>query len=266
MAKVTIPKLREMKAKGEKITMLTAYDYPTARLLDQSGIDILLVGDSLGMVVLGYPNTLPVTMEEMLHHTSAVSRGAKDALVVGDMPFMSYNLGPLEAIKNAGRFIKEGGAAAVKLEGCGNQMVQITRAVVEAGIAVMGHIGLTPQFIHQMGGFKIQGRDQDQAELLLSGAKALEDAGIFSLVLEGIPKDLAKRITNTLNIPTIGIGASVECDGQVLVIHDLLGLTGQKPPKFVKQYANLHEAMHEAIRAFKDEVREGIFPSDEYTY
>ena len=266
MAKVTIPKLREMKAKGEKITMLTAYDCPTARLLDQAGIDILLVGDSLGMVVLGYPNTLPVTMEEMLHHTNAVSRGAKEALVVGDMPFMSYNLGPFEAIRNAGRFIKEGGAAAVKLEGCGNPMVQITRAVVEAGIAVMGHIGLTPQFIHQMGGFKIQGRDRDQAELLLNGAKALEDAGIFSLVLEGIPKDLAKRITNTLNIPTIGIGASVECDGQVLVVHDLLGLTGQKPPKFVKQYANLYEAMREAIRAFKDEVREGVFPSDEYTY
>jgi 3-methyl-2-oxobutanoate hydroxymethyltransferase len=266
MAKVTIPRLKEMKAKGEKITMLTAYDYPTARLLEQAGIDILLVGDSLGMVMLGYPNTLPVTMEEMLHHTKAVSRGASEALVIGDMPFMSFNLGAFEAINNAGRFIKEGGAAAVKLEGCSQHMIEITGAVTEAGIAVMGHIGLTPQFIHQMGGFKVQGKDQDQAELLLNGAKRLEDAGIFSLVLEGIPQDLASKITRSLSIPTIGIGAGIECDGQVLVTHDLLGFTGRKPPKFVKQYANLYETIIESLKTFKHEVQSGTFPSEDYTY
>ncbi|MGA1795394.1 MAG: 3-methyl-2-oxobutanoate hydroxymethyltransferase [bacterium] len=266
MGKVTIPKLKDMKEHGEKITMLTAYDYPIARLLDQAGIHMLLVGDSLGMVMLGYPNTLPVTMEEMLHHTRAVARGAQDALVIGDMPFMSFNLGPTDAIRNAGRFIKQGGASAVKLEGCGEPMVAITRAIVEAGIGVMGHIGLTPQFIHQMGGFRVQGRDRDQAQLLLDGAKRLEDAGIFSLVLEGIPPNLAATITRALSIPTIGIGAGVECDGQVLVIHDLLGFTGQKPPKFVKQYAHLYETMLEAVKAFSAEVQSGAFPSDDYTY
>jgi len=216
--------------------------------------------------MLGYPNTLPVTMEEMLHHTKAVSRGTNEALVVGDMPFMSYNLGPFEAINNAGRFIKEGDAAAVKLEGCGQHIIKITRAIVEAGIAVMGHIGLTPQFIHQMGGFKVQGKDQDQAKLLLEGAKNLEDAGIFSLVLEGMPQELASKITQSLSIPTIGIGAGIECDGQVLVTHDLLGLTERKPPKFVKQYAKLHETIFEALKTFKHEVQSGIFPSEDYTY
>ena len=266
MARVTIPKLRQMKAEGKKITMLTAYDYPTAILLDQAGIDILLIGDSLGMVMLGYANTLPVTMEEMLHHTKAVSRGAKEAIVVGDMPFMSFNLGPLDAIKNAGRFIKEGGAAAVKLEGCGEHMLNITEAVVNAGIAVMGHIGLTPQFVHQMGGFKVQGRVEDQAELLISGAKKLEEAGIFSLVLEGIPEDLADRITRAITIPTIGIGAGIKCDGQVLVTHDLLGLTEKKPPKFVKQYASLYQTMQDAVKSFINEVHSGDFPSKDYTY
>ncbi|MGA1865230.1 MAG: 3-methyl-2-oxobutanoate hydroxymethyltransferase [bacterium] len=266
MAKVTIPSLKEKKTKGEKITMLTAYDYPTARILDQAGIDILLVGDSLGMVMLGYPSTLPVTMEEMLHHTKAVSRGANEALVIGDMPFMSYNLGSFEAIKNAGRFIKEGGATAIKLEGCGQYMIEITRSIVNAGMAVMGHIGLTPQLIHQMGGFKVQGRDQDKAELLLAGAKKLEEAGVFSIVLEGIPGDLALRITNSLSIPTIGIGAGISCDGQVLVIHDLLGFTGKKPPKFVKQYANLYETITKSLESFKKEVQSGAFPSEDYTY
>ncbi|MGA1839364.1 MAG: 3-methyl-2-oxobutanoate hydroxymethyltransferase [bacterium] len=266
MAKVTIPLLKEKKTKGEKITMLTAYDYPTARILDQAGIDILLVGDSLGMVMLGYPNTLSVTMDEMLHHTKAVSRGASEALVIGDMPFMSYNLGSFEAIKNAGRFIKEGGAAAIKLEGCGQYMIDITRSIVEAGIAVMGHIGLTPQLIHQMGGFRVQGRDQDKAELLVGGAKKLEEAGVFAIVLEGIPKDLALRITNSLSIPTIGIGAGIFCDGQVLVIHDLLGFTGKKPPKFVKQYANLYETITKSLESFKKEVQSGAFPSEDYTY
>ena len=266
MAKATIPSLKEKKTKGEKITMLTAYDYPIARILDQAGIDILLVGDTLGMIILGYPNTLPVTMEEMLHHTKAVCRGAKEALVIGDMPFMSYNLGPFEAINNAGRFIKEGGAAAIKLEGCNQYMIEIARSIVNAGIAVMGHIGLTPQLIHQMGGFKVQGRVQDQAELLLDGAKKLEEAGIFSIVLEGIPQDLAFRITKSLSIPTIGIGAGIACDGQVLVTHDLLGFTDKKPPKFVKQYANLHETIIKSVESFKKEVQSGTFPSEDYAY
>ena len=266
MAKVTIPGLRQMKADGKKITMLTAYDYPTARLLDEEGIDILLIGDSLGMVVLGYTNTLPVTMEEMIHHTQAVSRGVTNAIVVGDMPFMSFNLGPTDAIKNAGRFIKEGGAAAVKLEGCNDYILEITNSIVKAGIAVMGHIGLTPQLVYQMGGFKVQGKEKDQEEILINGAKRLEEAGIFSIVLEGIPPDLAGTITREVSIPTIGIGAGLECDGQVLVIHDLLGLTGRRPPKFVKQYANLHPIMKDAVHRFIEEVKTGAFPSEEYTY
>jgi len=266
MAKVTIPGLKQMKAKGEKITMLTAYDYPTALILDQSGIDMILVGDSLGMVILGYDNTLPVTMDEMLHHTRAVSRGVREALVIGDMPFMSFNQGPAEAIKNAGRFIKEGGAAAVKLEGNTKNMIEITHAVVNAGICVMGHIGLTPQFIYQMGGFKLQGKDIDQAGLLIDGAKKLEDAGIFSLVLEGIPGQLAGSITKSLSIPTIGIGAGKECDGQVLVTHDLLGFIDKKPPKFVKQYIKLFPLVQDAINKFKEEVVSGQFPAEEYTY
>ncbi len=266
MSNITIPKLKQMKAKSEKITMLTAYDYPMAMLLDQAGIDLILVGDSLGMVALGYRNTLPVTMEEMIHHTKAVSRGTKDALVIGDMPFMSYNTSKEEAIRNAGRFIKEAGASAVKLEGCTQRMVEITHAVVDAGISVMGHIGLTPQFIHQMGGFKVQGRGIDQAEYLLEGANMLEEAGVFSLVLEGMPKELAGRITKSVSVPTIGIGAGNECDGQVLVTHDLLGFTGQIPPKFVKKYAQLFKPMKEAIEAFRDEVRSGEFPSEDYIY
>lgn len=266
MSRKTIPGLKQMKMDGEKITMLTAYDYPTAMLVDQAGIDIILVGDSLGMVVLGYNNTLPVTIEEMLHHTKAVCRGTKEAIVIGDMPFMSFNLGTTEAIRNAGRFIKEAGASAVKLEGCTARMIEITKGVVDAGISVMGHIGLTPQFIHQMGGFKVQGKEINQAEMLIEGAKGLEEAGIFALVLEGLPGGLAGKITKSIGIPTIGIGAGAECDGQVLVIHDLLGLTGKKPPKFVKQYIQLFQPMQEAIKSFKDEVRSGEFPSDEYVY
>lgn len=266
MPRVTIPQLRQMKADGKKITLLTAYDYPTAKLLDETGIDILIVGDSLGMVMLGYSNTLPVTMEEMLHHTKAVCRGVNEALVVGDMPFMSHNTGAAEAIKNAGRFIKEGGASAVKLEGCGLGIIEIIRAIVEAGISVMGHIGLTPQFIYQMGGFKVQGKEHDQAKRLLSGAKALEEAGVFSLVLEGMPKELGSKITRSVSIPTIGIGAGAGCDGQVLVTHDLLGITGKKPARFVKQYANLYQVSKEAVERFKHEVQSGAFPTDDYSY
>ncbi|MEW6379877.1 MAG: 3-methyl-2-oxobutanoate hydroxymethyltransferase [bacterium] len=264
--KVTIPGLKQMKQNNQKITMLTAYDYPTAVLLDTAGIDILLVGDSLGMVALGYENTLPVTMEEMLHHTKAVKRGCKRGLIVGDMPFLSFNMDSSRAIENAGRFIKEGGAGAVKLEGAMEPILRSIRCLVEAGIAVMGHIGLTPQLVHQMGGFKVQGREKESADLLSESAGKLEEAGVFALVLEGIPADLARNITRQIAIPTIGIGAGPHCDGQVLVTPDLLGLSDAPKPKFVKQYASLHTVMLSAIRSFRQEVLEGKFPSDEYSY
>ena len=264
--KVTIPGLKQMKQDGQKITMLTAYDYPTARVLDEAGIDILLVGDTLGMVVLGYENTLPVTMEEMLHHTKAVKRGCRRGLIVADMPFLSFNVDSKSAIENAGRFIKNGGAAAVKLEGASGQILRTIHCLVEAGIAVMGHIGLTPQLVHQMGGFKVQGREKKDADLLIESARMLEDAGIFALVLEGIPADLAQSITRQLSIPTIGIGAGVHCDGQVLVTHDLLGLLDSPKPKFVKQYASLHATMLAAIHSFRQEVLEEKFPSEEQSY
>ena len=264
--KITIPDLKKMKQKGYKITMLTAYDYPTALLLDKAGIDILLVGDSLGMVVLGYENTLPVTMEEMLHHTRAVKKGCKRGLIVGDMPFLSFNVDSREAIKNAGRFIKDGGAEAVKLEGASKPILKTIQCLIEAGIAVMGHIGLTPQMVHQMGGYKVQGKDPKTADLLMEGAKRLEEVGIFALVLEGVPADLAQKITRLVSIPTLGIGAGPHCDGQVLVTHDLLGLSEFPKPKFVKQYASLYPLMLSAINSYKQEVLEGKFPSKEYTY
>ena len=264
--KITIPGLKKMKQARQKITMLTAYDYPTAILLDKSGIDILLVGDSLGMVMLGYENTLPVTMEEMIHHTRAVKRGCKRGLIVGDMPFLSFNVDHREAIRNAGRFIKEGGAEAVKLEGAAGPILNTIDAIVNAGVAVMGHIGLTPQMVHQMGGFKVQGKDQKTADFLIEGAEKLEEAGVFTLVLEGVPSDLAQKITRHLSIPTLGIGAGPHCDGQVLVTHDLLGLSESPKPKFVKQYASLYPLMISAISSYKQEVLEGKFPSKEYTY
>ncbi|MGA1876089.1 MAG: 3-methyl-2-oxobutanoate hydroxymethyltransferase [bacterium] len=264
--KVTIPGLKRMKQEGRKITMLTAYDYPTALLLDKAGIDILLVGDSLGNVMLGYENTLPVTMGEMLHHTKAVKRGCSRGLLIGDMPFLSFNIDSQQAIENAGRFIKEGGAEAVKVEGATEPILKAILSIVEAGIAVMGHLGLTPQMVHQMGGFKVQGRDTKAAEILVEEARRLEEAGIFSLVLEGIPGDLAQRITYQLSIPTIGIGAGPHCDGQVLVTHDLLGLSESGKPKFVKQYASLYPIMLSAIISYRQEVLEGKFPSDEYSY
>jgi len=264
--KITIPCLKKMKQEGRKITMLTAYDYPTALLLDKAGIDILLVGDSLGMVILGYENTLPVTMKEMLHHTRAVKRGCRRGLIIGDMPFLSFNVDSKNAIKNAGRFIKNGGAEAVKLEGATESILKTIQSIVGAGIAVMGHIGLTPQMVHQMGGFKVQGKDARSADILIEGAKRLEDAGIFALVLEGVPGDLAQKITRQLSIPTLGIGAGPHCDGQVLVTHDLLGLSEFPKPKFVKQYASLYPLMLSAINSYKQEVLEGKFPSKEYTY
>ncbi len=263
--KITIPDILEKKRQGQKITMLTAYDYPTALLVDRAGIDMILVGDSLGMVVLGYETTVPVTMDEMIHHTKAVVRGARFALVVGDMPFMSYNTSEKDAIVNAGRFIKEGGADAVKLEG-GTTVQSIVETIVRAGIPVMGHIGLTPQTISQLGGFKVQGRSAEAAKKIIEDAKALEDAGAFSLVLEAIPAEIAERITRTVRIPTIGIGAGISCDGQVLVYQDMVGLFDRFVPKFVKQYSQVGEIMLDSFKQFKEEVEKGIFPGKEHSF
>ena len=260
---VTVLDLRTFKERGERFVMLTAYDYPTARILDEAGVPALLVGDSLANNILGYENTLPVTMEEMLHHTRAVARGAKNALIVGDMPFLSYQTSLEEGIRNAGRFLKEGGAHAVKLEGA---MLELTGALVERGIPVMGHIGLTPQSVHAMGGYRVQGKSEEDARRLLDQAHALEKSGIFSLVLEGIPAPLAAQITNSLSVPTIGIGAGPHCDGQVLVITDLLGLGHGTYPKFVKPFADLRAEITRAVQAFRDEVAAGVFPDDAHSY
>jgi 3-methyl-2-oxobutanoate hydroxymethyltransferase len=262
--KVTLPLIQAMKRNSEPFSMLTAYDYPTALVMDQAGIDIILVGDSLGMVVLGYENTLPVTMEEMLHHCRAVSRGAKYALLVGDMPFMSYQVDVAQAVRNAGRFLQEGGMNAVKLEG-GSERADTIRAIVNAGIPVMGHLGLTPQSVHKLGGYRPQGRDAEAAYRLLEDAQVLQEAGCFSLVLESIPGRLAKLVTECLDIPTIGIGAGPSCDGQVLVTHDLLGIFERFTPRFVKRYANLSGEMRRAFSEFKEEVRANAFPGPEHT-
>jgi 3-methyl-2-oxobutanoate hydroxymethyltransferase len=262
--KVTTLALRQKKERGEPIVMLTAYDYPTAMVEDQAGVDVILVGDSLGMVVLGYENTLPVTMEEMLHHCRAVSRGAKSALLVGDMPFMSYQVSAEEALRNAGRFLQQGGMDTVKLEG-GRERLDAVRAIVGAGIPVMGHLGLTPQSVHQLGGFRPQGRTASAAKRLLEDAFLLEEAGCFSLVLESVPARLAELVSKRLSIPTIGIGAGVGCDGQVLVTHDLLGLFDRFTPKFVKKYANFHSEMARAFSEFKAEVETKQFPAAEHS-
>ncbi len=262
--KVTTLTFRRKKSRGEPITMLTAYDYPTALALDQAGIDSILVGDSLGMVVLGYPNTLAVTMEDMLHHCRAVSRGAKDALLIGDMPFMSYQASPLEAVKNAGRFLQEAGMDAVKLEG-GRERLSAVRMIIRAGIPVMGHIGLTPQSVNQLGGFRPQGRDATAARRLLEDALLLQEAGCFSIVLESVPSRLGAFISKRLDIPTIGIGAGGGCDGQVLVTHDLLGLFDRFTPKFVKKYADLHGEMARAFGEYIVDVEERLFPAEEHT-
>lgn len=262
--KITILDLQTKKAKGERFTMVTAYDYPTALIADEAGIDVILVGDSLAMVVLGLPNTVSVTMDEMLHHCRAVARGAKNPLLVGDMPFMSYtNTG--EAVHNAGRFLKEAGMDVVKLEG-GRRVAPIARAVVEAGIPVMGHIGLTPQTISQLGGFRVQGKDAAAVKQLMEDASALEEAGCFAIVLEAIPDRVAELITEKLTIPTIGIGAGLHCDAQVLVIHDMIGLFDRFVPKFVKQYANVREQMLAALQQYKAEVEAGQFPGPEHVY
>jgi 3-methyl-2-oxobutanoate hydroxymethyltransferase len=263
--KMTIGELQRKKGAGEKITMLTAYDYGMASFIDQSEIDMILVGDSLGMVVLGYDSTVPVTMEEMLHHCRAVRRGVRFALLVGDLPFMSYNTGREEAIRNAGRFLKEAGCDAVKLEG-GLEVVETVRAIVEAGIPVMAHIGLTPQTVSKLGGFRVQGRDAETARRVLDSSSALEKAGAFSVVMECIPDQLAGLITRALRVPTIGIGAGPECDGQVLVSNDLLGTYEKFQPKFVKQYARLHPLIRQALADYVREVRAGAFPGPEHGF
>ncbi len=260
-AQVTIPALGDMKRQQQKIVALTAYDFTFARMVDAAGIDLILVGDSLGMVVQGRSNTLPVTMDEMIYHTAMVARAAGRALVVGDMPFMSYQTSPDGAIANAGRFIKEAGAAAVKLEG-GAAVSPVIRAIADAGIPVQAHIGLTPQSVHQMGGYRVQ-RD---AARLRADAREVQAAGAFSVVLEGIPADIAKVITAELDIPTIGIGAGPDCDGQILVLHDLLGMHDRKLPKFVKQYQRLTTPIREGLEAYGDEVRSGQFPAAEHCY
>ena len=271
--KVTVPDILSRKSHSSteqgqthsRITCLTAYDYPTARLLDEAGVDILLVGDSLGMVVLGYENTLPVTMEEMLHHTRAVRRGTRRALVVADMPYGSYHAELEESLRNAVRFVKEAGAEAVKLEG-GEKRLELIARLVEAEIPVMGHIGLTPQSVHTLGGFKVQGKTVEAAEQLLRDAQSVEAAGAFAIVLESVPRELAARITQQLRIPTIGIGAGPECDGQVLVFHDLVGLTQGTVPKFARRYANLAEVIARAAGEYCEDVRSGRFPSDEQSF
>jgi len=265
MERVTLHTIRSMKERGERITMLTAYDYPTALLLDEAGVDMLLVGDSLGMVVHGFENTLPVTLEMMILHCQAVRRGTKRALVVVDMPFMTYQVSTAEAMRNAARLLAEGGADAVKLEG-GQRVADTVRALVETGIAVQGHIGLTPQSVSAFGGMRVQGKTVEAARQLLDDARALEAAGVFSLVLEGIPARLAALITRRVGVPTIGIGAGAGCDGQVLVTHDLLGLFERFTPRFVKRYATLADTMRSAFRAYCDEVRAGTCPTDEHTY
>ena len=261
----TVLDVQRFKEEGRRFAVLTAYDYLSAKILDEAGVPILLVGDSLGMVMLGYPTTLPVTVDEMIHHAKAVARGSRQALLVGDMPFMSYHESVEQAIANAGRFIQEGGMHSIKVEG-GGRIVEITQKLTAMGIPVMGHLGLTPQFVHQMGGFKVQGKSDKQAARILSDAKELEQAGAFSIVLEGVPSQVAVRVTEALRIPTIGIGAGPGTSGQVLVFHDMLGLTTGKAPKFVKRYANLAGEIADAAQRYMQEVGDGIFPGPEHSY
>lgn len=262
--RITTAAIREKKLKGEVITMLTAYDAAFARLLDAAGVDMLLVGDSVGNVVLGYESTLPVTMEEMLHHVRAVCRGASRCLVVADMPFMSYQVSVEEALRNAGRFLKETGAQAVKLEG-GKEVTAAVKAMTSAGIPVVGHLGLTPQSVHQFGGFKVQGKDAQAAQRLIEDARRVEEAGAFALVLECVPAQLASKVSQTLSIPTIGIGAGNGCDGQVLVTHDLLGLLPGFKPKFVKAYRTLHTEVSAAVREYIEDVKTRQYPAPEHS-
>lgn len=256
---ITVTKLLQKKDRGQKISALTAYDYPTAKLVDDSGIDIILVGDSVGMAVLGYDTTLPVTMNEMIHHCKCVARGVQNALLVGDMPFLSYQVSPSDAVKNAGKFLQKGGMDAVKLEG-GSERLETVRRIVEAGIPVMGHLGLTPQSVNQLGGFRAQGKTLIAAKKIYDDALLLEEAGIFSLVLESVPVQLAAEITKALKVPTIGIGSGPDCDGQILVLHDMVGMTDMQAPRFVKKYADVNSVILSALLAYKEDVENARFP------
>ncbi|MCX8027221.1 MAG: 3-methyl-2-oxobutanoate hydroxymethyltransferase [Thermodesulfovibrionales bacterium] len=255
----------QKKKSKEKITVITAYDYPFAKIVEESGIEVILVGDSLSMVVQGNDNTLPVTMDEMIYHVKMVTRATKKAMVIGDMPYMSYQVSVEQCLTNAGRYLKEAGANAIKLEG-GNEVVDLVKALVKAEIPVMAHIGLTPQAIHRMGGYKVQGKTEESANKLFDDARRLEDAGAFCIVLEAIPSDLAHKITSSLEIPTIGIGAGPHCDGQVLVLHDVIGLFDRFVPRFVKTYTNIKEPIISALKQYKKEVEEGSFPSEEHSF
>ena len=263
--RITINEIKEMKQKGEKIAMITAYDYSTAKLIDEAGMPLILVGDSLGMVMLGYETTIPVTMDEMIHHTKAVVRGTQHAMVIGDMPFMTYHVTTEDALRNAARFIQEGGAQSVKLEG-GETVAEKVKKLVECGIPVMGHIGLTPQSVHQFGGFKVVGKTPEAAVRLLNDAKALEEAGVFAIVLETVPAPLSKLVTEKVSVPTIGIGAGPDCDGQVQVVHDLLGLFTDFVPKHAKQYTVLCDTIRAAVSDYISEVKEGSFPTEKQSY
>ena len=265
VSKITVPLILERKLQGQKITCLTAYDYPTARLVDESGIDVILVGDSLAQVVLGYDSTIPVTVGEILHHLRAVRRATRRALLVADLPFGAYHVNEEETLRTAVRYLKEGGAEAVKLEG-GRKRAALIRRIVDAEIPVMAHIGLTPQSVHALGGYRVQGKTFDSASDLLADAQALEDAGAFALVLEGMPRELAALITQRCRIPTIGIGAGPSCDGQVLVLHDLMGLSFGPPAKFVRRYADVAGTLRAAFVHFRDDVAAGLYPSDEESY
>jgi 3-methyl-2-oxobutanoate hydroxymethyltransferase len=264
--KVTVPAVRQSKERGEKLVCLTAYDYPTARIVDEAGTDIVLVGDSLGNVVLGYDSTVPVTLEEMLHHTRAVRRGVERALLVADMPYGTYHTGPEDAVRAALRLVKEGGAEAVKLEG-GRRRVETVRRLVAAEIPVMGHLGLTPQSLNNLGSYRLQAKTADAARALVEDALLLEEAGAFAVVLEVVPREIAREVTAALHVPTVGIGAGPDCDAQILVTHDLLGLSFSKTsPRFVRRYANLRDAINEAVQTYADDVRTGAFPSDDESY
>ncbi|MDH5742624.1 MAG: 3-methyl-2-oxobutanoate hydroxymethyltransferase [Candidatus Aminicenantes bacterium] len=264
--KITIPHLQTKKENGEKIVALTAYDFPTARLVEEAGIDMILVGDSLGMVVLGYENTIPVTMDEMLHHTKAVSRAAQRSLIVGDMPYFSFHLSVDETVLNASRFLKEAGAHAVKIEGATEKRLELIKTLVDVEIPVMGHVGLTPQSIYHLGQFKVRGKEVEEAKKIMNDSLSLEKAGVFAIVLECVPMELARKITQMLKIPTIGIGAGAYCDGQILVFHDLVGYADGYLPKFVKRYADLHDVLSKALKGYAEDVRLGEFPDDSHSY
>jgi 3-methyl-2-oxobutanoate hydroxymethyltransferase len=264
--RVTVPLVMSRKGTGDRIAVLTAYDYPTAAILDACGIDIILVGDSLGMAVLGYDTTIPVTMEEMLHHTRAVTRAASRALVIGDMPYFSFHLSVEQALINASRFLKEAGAHGVKIEGASRRRLEVVEALTDAEIPVMGHVGLTPQSIRRLGQYKVKGADREEADKILKGARDLEKAGAFAIVLESVPMEVAGEVTAAIGIPTIGIGAGPRCDGQVLVLHDMVGFSSGYLPRFVKKYADVQAVLTGAVRAYAEDVRKGVFPDDTTSY